>query len=117
MTEKNRKMMEISTLGLSQKAYYYNYWNEACQIYPLSLSGFGRKKGGIVGLRRKNKREGGIWEPSVSVDPLTSSRKFLKEYISTPVLVPRSQIHHKNRFLNIKDGVQHCLSIGFRIAL
>ena len=35
--------------------------------------------GGILGLRRKNKREGGIWEPSV-VDPLTSSRKFLKEY-------------------------------------
>ena len=25
MTEKSRKMMEKSTLGLSQKAYYYNY--------------------------------------------------------------------------------------------
>ena len=69
-------MIEISTLGLSQKAYFYNYWNEACRIYPLSSDRDSEvKKGGIVGLRRKNKREGGIWEPSV-VDPLTSSRIY-----------------------------------------
>ena len=38
--------------------------------------------------------------------------------ISTPLLVPYTQIHHKNRSsLNTKDGVQHYLSIGSRIAL
>ena len=36
--------------------------------------------------------------------------------ISTPLLVPYSQIHHKNRSsLNTKDGVQHYLSIGLEL--
>ena len=32
MTEKGRKMMEKSTLGLSQKAYYYKYSENVCSL-------------------------------------------------------------------------------------
>ena len=32
MTEKGRKMIEKSTLGMSQKAYYYKYSENVCSL-------------------------------------------------------------------------------------
>ena len=51
MTEKGRKMMEKSTLGLSQKAYYYKYSENVCSLVmqpKIELRGNLRRLDGLI---------------------------------------------------------------------